>query len=69
LLPVTPAKNLPPVSETPAANLSTNFASFVNTGGKFATGVNDTGGKFATSVNDARYQRRRRQICHRYQQN
>ncbi len=25
----------------------------VDTGGKFATGVNDTGGKFATGVNDA----------------
>jgi hypothetical protein len=29
------------------------FASVVDTGGKFATGVNDTGGKFATGVNDA----------------
>ncbi len=48
-----------PVSTTPAAN----FASVVDTGGKFATGVNDTGvnfvagvndtsGKFATGVND-----------------
>ncbi len=42
-----------PVSTTPAANFSTNFASVVDTGGKFATGVNDTGGKFATGVNDA----------------
>jgi hypothetical protein len=25
----------------------------VDTGGKFATGVNDTGGKFATDVNHA----------------
>ncbi len=31
----------------------TIFASVVDTGGKFATGVNDTGGKFATGVNDA----------------
>jgi hypothetical protein len=38
--------------KTPAANFSTNFASVVDTGGKFATGVNDTGGKFATGVND-----------------
>jgi hypothetical protein len=41
------------VSATPAANFSTNSASVVDTGGKFATGVNDTGGKFATGVNDA----------------
>jgi hypothetical protein len=39
---------LPPVSTAPAAN----FASVVDTGDKFATGVNDTGGKFATGVND-----------------
>jgi hypothetical protein len=45
--------NLPPVSATPAANFYTIFASVVDTGGKFATGVNDTGGKFATGVNDA----------------
>jgi hypothetical protein len=44
---------LPPVSTTPAANFSTSFASVVDTGGKFATGVNDTGGNFATGVNDA----------------
>jgi hypothetical protein len=35
------------------ANFSTIFASVVDNGGKFATGVNDTGGKFATGVNDA----------------
>jgi hypothetical protein len=34
--------NLSPVSTTPAANFSTSFASVVDTGGKFATGVNDT---------------------------
>jgi hypothetical protein len=34
------------------ANFSTIFASFVDTGGQFATGVNDTGGKFATGVVD-----------------
>ena len=39
-----PAK-LPPVSATPVANFSTIFASVVDTGGKFAAGVNDTGGK------------------------
>jgi hypothetical protein len=38
---------------TPAANFSTSFPSVVDTGGKFATGVNDTGGKFVTNVNNA----------------
>jgi hypothetical protein len=33
------------VSTTPAANFATSFASVVDTGGKFTTGVNDTGGK------------------------
>jgi hypothetical protein len=47
------SQGAPPVSATPAANFSSNFASVVDTGGKFATGVNDTGGKFATGVNDA----------------
>jgi hypothetical protein len=41
------AANLPLV-----ANFSTSFASVVDTGGKFATGVNNTSGKFATSVNN-----------------
>ncbi len=31
----------PPVSTTPEANFATIFASVVETGGKFATGVND----------------------------
>jgi hypothetical protein len=44
--------NLPTVSATPAANCATNFASVVDTGGKFATGFNDSGGKFATGIND-----------------
>ncbi len=44
------AANLPPVSTSPAANFSTSFASVVDTGGKFATGVNDTSGQFATGV-------------------
>ncbi len=44
----TPAANLPPVSTTPAANFATSFPCVVDTGGKFATGVND----FATGVND-----------------
>ncbi len=63
----TPAANLPPVSATQAANFATSLASVVDTGGKFATGVNDTdqrhrwqfatgindtGGKFAAGVND-----------------
>jgi hypothetical protein len=43
---------LPPVSTTPAANFATIFPSVVDTGGKFATGVNDTGGKVAAGVND-----------------
>jgi hypothetical protein len=33
------------VSTTPVANFSTSFTSVVDTGGKFATGVNNTGGK------------------------
>ncbi len=41
----TPVANLPPVSVTPGANFSTIFGSVVDTGGKFATGVNDPGGK------------------------
>jgi hypothetical protein len=32
------------VSLTPAENFATHFASVVDTGGKFAAGVNDTGG-------------------------
>ena len=39
-----PVANLPPVSTTPAANFATSFASVVDTGGKFAAGVNDTVG-------------------------
>ncbi len=44
--------NLPLVSTTPAANFATSFASVVDTGGKFATGVNNTGGEFVSGVND-----------------
>jgi hypothetical protein len=44
--------NLPLISTTAAANFATSFASVVDTGGKFATGVNDIGGKFAAGVND-----------------
>jgi hypothetical protein len=45
--------NLPLVSTTLAANLATSFASAVDTGGKFATGVNNTNiFPFATDVND-----------------
>ncbi len=33
--------NLPPVSVTPVAIFSTLFASVVDTGGKFAAGVNN----------------------------
>jgi hypothetical protein len=39
------SKGAPPVSVTPATNFATSFASVVETGGKFATGVKDTGGK------------------------
>ncbi len=48
------AANLPPVSRTPAANFATSSPCVVDTGGKFATGVNVnyTGGKFAAGVND-----------------
>jgi hypothetical protein len=53
----------PVVPTTPAVNFPTGTAGVVDTGGKFATGVNDncgkfaagvvdTGGKFATGVND-----------------
>ena len=48
-----PPVSLPPVSTTPAANFATIFPCVVDTGGKFATGVNDTGGKFVTGVNGA----------------
>jgi hypothetical protein len=41
------------VSTTPAANFAISSPCIVDTGGKFATGVNDTGGKFAAGVNDA----------------
>ncbi len=44
LVSTTPAANLPPVSATPEANFATSFASVVDTGNKFATGVNDAGG-------------------------
>jgi hypothetical protein len=47
------SQGAPPVSATPVANFSTIFASVVDTGGKFATGVNDTGGKFAIGDNNA----------------
>jgi hypothetical protein len=36
---------MPPVSTTPAANFATSSACVLDTGGKFATAVNDTGGK------------------------
>jgi hypothetical protein len=46
------SQGAPPVSATPVAKFSNIFASVVDTGGKFATGINDTGGKFATGVVD-----------------
>jgi hypothetical protein len=42
---MTPAANLPLVLTTPAANFATSSPCVVDTGGKFATNVNDTGGK------------------------
>ncbi len=39
------SQGAPPVSTTPVANISTIFASVVDIGGKFASGVNDAGGK------------------------
>ncbi len=38
------SQGAPPVSTTPVTYFSTIFASVVDTGGKFATSVNDTGG-------------------------
>jgi hypothetical protein len=49
LVSTTLTANLPPVSQTPAANFATSSASVVDTGGKFATGVS---GKFVAGVND-----------------
>jgi hypothetical protein len=43
--PMTMTANLPPVSTTPAANFANRSACVVNTGGKFAAGVNDGVGK------------------------
>ncbi len=40
------------MSTTPAANFATSFTSVVDTGGKFATGVNDNNCKFTAGVND-----------------
>jgi hypothetical protein len=45
-----PSEGAPLVSTTLAANFATSFASVVDTGGKFATGVNDTVGKFAAGI-------------------
>jgi hypothetical protein len=58
---MTPAANLPTVSLTPAANFSTSFASVVDSGDKFATGVNDTMGTGHW------YQQHCQQICHHWQ--
>jgi hypothetical protein len=38
----TPVANLPLVSTTPAANFATDTVGVVDTGGKFAAGVNNT---------------------------
>jgi hypothetical protein len=50
------SQGAPPVSATPVANFSTIFASVVDAGGKFATGVNDTGGKFCHWCQRRRWQ-------------
>ncbi len=42
---------MPPVSTRPAANFATSFTRVVDTGGKFAAGVNDTGGKLPPVAN------------------
>jgi hypothetical protein len=39
------SQGTPPVSTTLAANFATSFASVVDTGGKFAAGINHTGAK------------------------
>jgi hypothetical protein len=44
------------MSTTPAANFATSSPFVVDTGDKFATGVNNTGGKFAPGVNDDQWQ-------------
>ncbi len=46
----TPAAKLPQVSTTLTANFATSFASVVEIGRKFATGVNDTRDKFAAGT-------------------
>jgi hypothetical protein len=46
--------NLPLVSTTPAANFATDTADVIDTGGKFATGVNSIGGRFATNIRHQR---------------
>jgi hypothetical protein len=64
------SQGLPLVSTTPVANFATSFPSVFDTGGKFATGLNNTGRKLppvsTTPVAIShRYQRHGRQICHR----
>jgi hypothetical protein len=53
------SQGAPPVSTTPAENFATSSLCAVDTGGKFATGVNDTGGKQICR----RCQRRRWQVA------
>jgi hypothetical protein len=50
---LTPVTNLPRVTRTPSANFATSSAGVVDTGGKFATGVNYIDGKFAPSTDTA----------------
>ncbi len=48
------SQDAPLISATLVDNFSAIFANVVQTGGKFATIVNDTGRKFATGVDDTR---------------
>ncbi len=70
------SQGAPPKSTTPAANFSTSFPCVVDidTGGKFATGVNDTGGIQYEQLSSQRcpkeikhFWRKIFSICHRCQ--
>jgi hypothetical protein len=57
---------LQPVSTTLGASFATSIASVVDTGGKFATGVNDTGSKFAAGVNNPSINDTSGKFCHQF---
>jgi hypothetical protein len=50
-----PAAKFQPVLTTPAENFATSFAIVVDTGGKFATGINNNGGNGAIWGNLVRF--------------